>query len=333
MKKSISAIFALVALLTLAACGSGAFRISGKLSDAGTQNLRIVYLSGDTIVSQWVPAVGGEFEFDGKVNDLSVAYLYSSQMQLIAHIAVEGGDKISLDGSIADCYKIKVTGSDVNDQWNTFIRSHAADFKAMRGDKTDRAIADFVNKNPDNVVSTLLLTCDYTDLTGAEAQRLMKKISKSAKPEQLLSLYAAFFNGTDLSAKKIDALKLRDGRDSIVLVRTYDHPASVIFFWRGNDSGRQTIVGELRKLQNGSRLQVVDICLDSDTISWRRTIDGDSARWGHYKAIGGVVDQTISSLNVKGSPYFIVADSTGSQIYRGNKIDNVKSVLEKKKLR
>ena len=333
MKKSLLSIVALLALLSLAACGGGAFRISGKLSDAGTQNLRIVYLSGDSIVSQWVPAVGGEFKFDGKVNDLSVVYLYSAQMQLIAHVAVDSGDDISLEGSIADCYNVKVTGSDVNEQWNKFIRDHAADFKAMRADKTDCAIADFVEKNPDNVVSTLLLTCDYTDITGAEAQRLMKKISKQAKPEQLLSLYASFFNGNNLSSKKIDALKLRDGSDSIVLVRTYDHPASVIFFWRANDSGRQSIVGELRSLQKDTRLQVVDICLDSDTISWRRIIDGDSVRWGHYKAIGGVVDQTVSSLNVKGSPYFIVADSTGTQIYRGKKIDDVKSVLKKKKLK
>ena len=56
-------------------------------------------------------------------------------------------------------------------------------------------------------------------------------------------------------------------------------------------------------------------------------------KWGHYKAIGGVVDKTIVDLNVKGSPYFIVADSTGTQIYRGTQFENMRAVLNKKKIK
>ena len=56
-------------------------------------------------------------------------------------------------------------------------------------------------------------------------------------------------------------------------------------------------------------------------------------KWGHYKAIGGVVDKTIVDLNVKGSPYFIVADSTGTQIYRGTQFDKLRDILNKKKIK
>ena len=94
-----------------------------------------------------------------------------------------------------------------------------------------------------------------------------------------------------------------------------------------------TMVNSLKTLCRGSRLQMVDICLDSDTLDWRRTIDGDSVKWGHYKAIDGVVDKTIVDLNVKGSPYFIVADSTGTQIYRGTQFDKLRDVLNKKKIK
>ena len=89
------------------------------------------------------------------------------------------------------------------------------------------------------------------------------------------------------------SLKLRNDQDSLVIVRTYDHPATILFFWRNEDSDRQTTVNSLKTLCHGSRLQMVDICLDSDTLDWRRTIDGDSVKWGHYKAIGGVVDKPI----------------------------------------
>lgn len=333
MRKTIYLLFAVIAAAVCTACGNSAFSIEGKLTDAGTQNLRIVYQAGDSIVSQWVPAVNGEFKVDGKASDLSVVYLYSAQMQLIAHLAVEGSDHIKIEGSIADRYNLKVTGSDINEQWNDFIRAHAADFKAMRNDRTDKAIADYIDKNPKNVVSTLLLTCDYSDISSPNAQALLKKIDKAAKPEQLLSLYSQFLNSGDLTSKKVASLKLRNDQDSLVIVRTYDHPATILFFWRNEDSDRQTTVNSLKTLCRGSRLQMVDICLDSDTLDWRRTIDGDSVKWGHYKAIGGVVDKTIVDLNVKGSPYFIVADSTGTQIYRGTQFDKLCDVLNKKKIK
>ena len=162
---------------------------------------------------------------------------------------------------------------------------------------------------------------------------MLKKIDKAAKPEQLLSLYSQFLNSGDLTSKKVASLKLRNDQDSLVIVRTYDHPATILFFWRNEDSDRQTMVNSLKTLCRGSRLQMVDICLDSDTLDWRRTIDGDSVKWGHYKAIGGVVDKTIVDLNVKGSPYFIVADSTGTQIYRGTQFDKLRDVLNKKKIK
>ncbi len=334
MKKSAYLLIAMLVATVCAACGGGAFKIDGHLSDAGTQNLRAVYLSGDTVISQWVPSVDGKFSIEGNVDALMVVYLYNSQMKLIAHVAVDKGDKISLEGSIADNYNIAVEGSDINTEWNKFVRSHAADFKASRNDVTDKAIADYIAKNSKNVVSTLLLTCDYSAPASAAAQQLLKKIDKSAKPDQLMSLYAQFFNGNDLATKKINALKLRNRQDSIVLVRTYDHPASVIYFWRENDNNRRADMSALRSLhKDAPRLQVVDVCLDSDTLSWHRIITSDSTTWQHYKAIGGPVDKTIVDLNVKGSPFFIVADSTGTQIYRGTQMDGVRKAVSKKRLK
>lgn len=79
------------------------------------------------------------------------------------------------------------------------------------------------------MVSTLLLTCDYSDISSPNAQALLKKIDKTAKPEQLLSLYSQFLNSGDLTSKKVASLKLRNDQDSLVIVRTYDHPATILF--------------------------------------------------------------------------------------------------------
>ena len=65
----------IIALICFTSCGDNSFKISGTLEDAGTQNLHAMYLYGDTIVSQWMPAMNGEFSIEGKADKLTVVYL------------------------------------------------------------------------------------------------------------------------------------------------------------------------------------------------------------------------------------------------------------------
>ena len=329
MKKLIYALLTVVVAAVSCACSGGSFNIEGHLKDAGTQNLRAVYLSGDTIISQWVPAVDGAFTLNGSTDGLAVVYLYNSQMKLITHIAVDGDNKIKIEGSIDDNYNITVTGSETNEEWNAFIRSHAKDFAAANNTVTDKAIADYVEQNPKSVVSTLLLTCDYADISSAKAQKLMQKIDKSAKPDALLSLYSQFFNGNDLETKKLNALKLRNEQDSIVLVPTYDKAVSVVYFWRANDSNRRATIEGLKEAYRDGDAHIVDVFIDHDTAFWRRTIREDSTKWTHYKAVSGPMDKTIADLNVKGSPFIIVADKSGTQTYRGASINDARKAISK----
>ena len=317
MKNILSTLLVSIVLLSTA-CSDSRFSIEGQFSDTGTQNLQAVYLTGDSIVSMWVPAVNGSFRFEGNSDKITVVYLFSSQRHRIAHIAAKNGDEIHLSGSMNDLYNLKIEGSDINIQWNQFINDHANDFKAADYDKIDREIARFVKKNPDNVVSTLLLTCDYSDITSPEAKKLLQSIAEDAKPEQLTSLYSNAFNFKDISKKRLTNATLRNEKDSLEIVRLNEKKSNLAYFWRKSDPDGKKTVEQLKKLK---KTQVIDICIDSDTLTWRSTVENDSTGWRHFKAIAGPVDRTILNLEIKGSPYFIVTDSIGNTLYRGSSVE------------
>lgn len=330
MKKILYAACLLIIALLTTACGSDNFTIEGQLDDAGTQNLRFVYLSGGKISSQWIPSVGGTFTMQGNSNELTVVYVYSSRMKFLTHVAIKNGETIKLRGKIADNYNIVSEGSETDTQWNTFIRNNAAAFSKKDNTATDKAIESFVKSNPGNVVSTLLLTCDYS---GNNFAALLESIEESAKPEQLTALYTNELQNSTEKEIKITALSLRDDNDSLVVMDTKDKAYNVLYFWYDSkDKRHDEYVSKLKSIKkdNQSKVSITDIYLNSDTSGWRKTLKKDSTEWKHYRTFAGAVDKSIESLNVKGMNFIIVADSTGNQLYRGQSAEEAAKAIKNK---
>ena len=42
----------------------------------------------------------------------------------------------------------------------------------------------------------------------------------------------------------------------------------------------------------------------------------------HFWTVGGSLNRAISNLDINSSPYFIVANSLGRQLYRGNSLES-----------
>jgi len=326
--KKLFPLIAILAAAIVSSCGESKFSIDGKLPDAGTQNLRAIYLSGDTIISAWVPVVDGAFRIEGNAEELTVVSIFSSQMREIVNVAVQNGDEITIDGNIKNIYEITVDGTDINSEWHSFLNSHAADFNSKNYEKTDNAIAEFIRKNPDNVVSTLLLMHDYSTPDSPKARQLLNSISEEARPPQLVSLYSEMFK-TPPRIEKIPSLTLRNGKDSLELVNMRDYAFTVFHLWKRHDANRDKNISKLKEIDN-DRVRIIDICLDTDTMGWSALCARDSVDWHRYKAVGGPVDRTIEKLNAGITPFFIVADSTGTQIYRGNQCDKAAETVHNK---
>ncbi len=331
MPRIIYLIISLLSLLALGACGNGKFDIEGTLTDAGTQNLRFIYVSDGAVNSAWTPSVGGKFAMQGRAKDLTVVYIYSSKMKFITHVAVKNGEKIEINGAISDNYKLDIKGSKINDQWHGFIRQNAADFAGGNNERLDKAIALFVSNNPDNVVSTLLLTCDYSDIRSPQAAQLLSSISEDARPSQLTDLYGSEMQAVAEKEASVASLSLRNDKDSLELFDTKKHPKNLFYFWYFDTEKRTDNIRALRNfVKKHNDISVADILLRNDTLGWKSIVKADSSSWRHYRAIAGTVDRTIEGLNVKGDNFIIVADSAGRQLYRGFSVDEAMKVAAQK---
>ena len=330
MKKFLYMAFIAISALVFSSCGSDSFTIEGELSDAGTQNLRFVYLAEGKVNSHWIPSVGGQFTMQGNSKELTVVYIYSSRMKFLTHAVIKNGETITLKGSIADNYNIETDGSDVNNEWNSFIRNNAEAFAKADRTQANSAIASFVKANPGNLVSTLLLTCDYT---GTDLATLAAGIDEKAKPEQLISLYENELQNSTEKETKVTPFTLRDDRDSLTIV-SLKKPYNILYFWYdGKDKQRSEYIEKIKSFakERKTEITVSDIYLNCDTTGWRTTLKNDSTNWKHYRAFAGTVDKSIERLNVKGSNFIIVADSTGKQLYRGQSAEEAISVIKNPK--
>lgn len=329
MTKKLSMIIGAVMMVVLASCSSGNFTIEGELTDAGTQNLRFVYASEGNITSQWIPAVGGRLTLEGNSKELTVVYVFTAQMKYLTHVAVKNGETIRLSGKISDPWHIKAEGSDINAEWTKFILAHAADFAAGATDKTDKAIEQYIKANPTSVVSTLLLTCDYSQITSDRAQTLLESIAEEARPASLLEPFASTIGENAMAMARVQPMSLLDRQDSLVIVDVKKKRLNVLYFWHSTaeaDSARRQTVKGLREMAGGD-VAIIDICINPDTLGWARTVRSDSLKATHYKALQGPVDKGLLPLNIKGENFIIVADSTGRQLYRGTSTDEARKTI------
>lgn len=98
-------------------------------------------------------------------------------------------------------------------------------------------------------------------------------------------------------------------------------------------SGRDTIISTLRKAFDRyprRRFKLVDVSFTPDTLSWKNVARMDSVGWPQVWAVGGVANSVFDELNIPRLPYFIVADSTGKQLYRGASVSRAVSAVNKR---
>lgn len=326
MKKAYLLIFVLAAAM-LAACGGGdTFRVIGTVDGLGTQNIRIVYYSDQAVKSATTTVIDGKFNFEGRAAQPVIMELYTNTRSPIGRLVVRNGETVEARFSLGKPTEVSLKGNDTSEELAKFIKENKNILDSGNSGDVNEAITRYVTSHTGNFLSTVLLLTYYDcSLDGVMADSLMSMIDVGMRPASLVEGYYALLEhqrATVLSAPVVP-LSLYSRADSMMMVNPMRSAKTLLGFTLSESGMRDSIVPRLNDLVadcDSLGLQIVEISLDTDTAAWKKSIDDVKTGYDYTWVPGAVAATGIRQLSVPGAPFFIVADSTGAQLYRGESI-------------
>lgn len=328
--------FLLLAVMLLGTgCRRKEFTLEFAMDSTDSGNWRVVYYASDKkggYLQESVAVVSnGKGTLACAAVNPSVIWLYTAGQQPIV-IYAERGDKIIISGSASQPYKWNVSGNEINEAMTAW-RNENADVLAS-GNPTDvnNAVARYVMANPESEINGLLLLSAYDRLLNPlEFNNLWARVYPSQRIR-----WAQLTGRSDIMTARaanpglLRSMRLRTLGNGIDTLRTAKVKGSLLFFWSSGLDNRKATFDSLRTLvkeyPDSSRRIIADICLDSDSITWKSPLRNDSLKGvvrGWMPA--GLADTVLMSLGVTRSPYYLVVDTEGRQKYSG---DDSKTAFE-----
>ena len=321
-----------VVLLFFLLKGSSTFTVKGNILNIGNQTLHLVWINEAGVQEQWTEADNNRFEVKGYSDSPTLVALYDSHHVMLAHFVMENGDKMQMRGDRNDIYGIEVKGSDVNERWYKFIKDHKVEYTSTDHKKLDNLIEKQVAQNPDDLLSTLLLVFDYSQLNNkAKMEPLLAKISDSAKPKWLLDSYTKLVKSVPSKANHINPFSLYEHAGSFTKIMPVDSKATLLYFWTFTIDHTKEIapLKDLSDTYDAKTLQVADVFMEPDTASWSSHLKSDATTWKHLWAPDGPANRVLKPFNIATTPLYIVTDSIGDVKYTGSSPEEVKKEVIK----
>ncbi|MDE7124869.1 MAG: hypothetical protein K2O12_00090 [Muribaculaceae bacterium] len=319
-------------------CSCGApenFTIKGTLAGGETQSLRFIYYADGALRTIPGAARDGLFEVRGSSKEPTVVDILSNDGHIVGRVYAVNGDKIYCSLNRMAPWEIELDGTDVNARWAEFIRSHA-DFYS-KGDSAglNKAVADYIMANPEDVLSTLLLTTSYDcHRDPSSATRLLEAISADARPMSLVNGMITMLAGVSNRPDSIGAFRYYGRHDTLDVFNRRKAPLTFLSFTDAPNSKQRadSIISAFRMLNRkytDRRLQILDLSFDTDSFTWRRSIRPDSAKWRQGWLPGSVATAGLENAAIVRVPWFVVADSSGLIVYRGGALTEALDVIDR----
>ncbi len=330
MKHIIPVTFILSVLLLTACFDNEQFRVNGRIEGKPTMNLRAGYYADGAYHTLITAAREGEFEFYASATQPTVLEITDYDYRPLGRLYVVNGETYTISIDPANPYAVESDGSDVNRRWSTFLRDNS---EALAADP-NTAVARYIADNPADIVSTILLLTTYDSSRSAvEADSLMAMIAPEARPSSLTEGYNYLLQRLVTSEALGQMLPIQyiDRRDSLMNFIPTGRPASLIALSKASEGSRDTIVPALRRLNKqhaAKNLAILDFLLDPDTTEWKKGVVPDSATWKQGWAAGGLSGMSIERLGVPSTPFFVVCDSIGAQLYRGASVTRAAAIVD-----
>ena len=323
--------------VVLAGCSNDKFTIEGVITDIGEHPIKASYVNEAGVQKVEVPTEGGRFLIEGTSTNYTMVQLFNFRNELITKVIMKNGDDLKLKGTLNHKYLIEMKGSEVNEDWNNFRRENHNFYSDENIESVNTKIEEYVAENGNKIASLALILFDYNNLDNStKAHELLNSLDEKAIPASLIKAYSdikALTKATKDDSRIYHSLPFYNQNDSLTSFMPLRGKMSLLYF-ADKDDDRKPIIATLDTLfynykntpKGKSQLQIADIMLDNDTMSWKRTLRGEDTDWQHFWAVGGIMNPTVNEMLVTRTPYFIMLDSVGHTIYRGESIDSIMAI-------
>lgn len=301
------------------------FELSADVSDA----YRIIYYASDPAKGWYVETGVALQKGKGKTvlitRNPSLVFIQQGEGVPQVGFYMERGDKIKISGEGSSPLDWKISGNKLSEEWSSWRLENKEALRSRDAGQLNRAVGKYISANPGNPLSTVLLLVYFN---RREDEKGFEKYWKMLKGDALDLKWIQLVARSDLSgdeprfASDVKNLIIHSAGNGADTLESGKKPM-LLYFWRRSEPGRQEDIRSLGELSSewadSSRRIIADICFDPDSIGWRAPLDADSLRnivrgWNPK----GEADSVMMRLGVERTPYVLLFDSKGKNIYRGS---------------
>lgn len=321
-------ILMLLLLVVLTACGNDEeFVIDCEIRGLGSTSVEMYYSTRGINRATFHP-VDGKVVLRGVSAEPTLVEVSTIDNRPLFMCVAANGDKLEVKMDLDNPASLKIEGNEASEEYAKFVTANDSLLNSGDVAAVNRLIADEVRNHPGRVSSAMLLVTRF-DARGyeLEADSLVNLLKADSRPQWVVGAYPGMV-GEQVSTSARGSVKpmtIHTGRinkrDTTVRYWPSSQSYSMIVFTQGSKG--DSILKSLRKLYRDlpeRRFKALEIAVMGDSAQWAGYIRNDSAKWMQAWVAGGVGNSAVRPLQVPVVPFFIVADSTGKQIYRGNSL-------------
>lgn len=328
--KKVFTILSLIVLFAVVACdGEEGFVIKCEIEGLDTHGLEMTYMTRGGISHASFHPVDGKVELKGTSSQPTLVEVFTLDGSRLFSCVASDGDRMKVKMKLDDPGSLSVTGQDATRDYSAFVAQHDSLLTHGSDAEVNRLIAETVRANPTSMASTLLMVTRFrTAGYELQADSLLNEIAPEARPALLAGSYASTVGEqvTTSARGEVKSFTLRMGLDSIghdTIVRYIPSMQSYSLLAFTDTRKPDSITRRMRQLRRAlpqRRLRIIEVSLAADSAMWRTSVKGDSMNWYQAWVPGGTAGREIRRLAVPRTPFYIVTDSTGTQLYRGTSV-------------
>ena len=318
----------LILLLVLPGCIKNEMTITFDLPEDVNTSCRIVYYASTKkqgmVREAYVQINAGKGEMKLPQGYPSVMYIFASSSKTpSAIIYAERGDHMIVTGKGSDISAWEIKGNDVTDALSAWRIKNKGIVMGNDVDKLNAAVARYVNDNPNSDSSAIILYVYYirrgheNEFTALEA-KLSKKVLGNKKLMNALSA-ADLLTGA-VEAPKYPHMIVLAGEEGYADTLELGKGSATFLMIRGKNGSEEVPADSLKSFVAGMNGKVLaELYADTDSLNWRTHIANDSiAGLKRLWLPLGLADSIAIEMGIKRIPYYIVIDSKGKALYRGD---------------